>query len=127
VEQFRQLFRQTIAETVDAAGEVDAAMRHSAAVLSRAWALARCNNGRRFFIYSVMNSILARNQLRWAGSQSSQSLRTRPTAVVGNGFATTTFNLDWERGGRNENVPWVFAGCVVIRDEMASNHEIDFL
>ena len=27
----------------------------------------------------------------------------------------------------NENVPWVFAGCVVIRDEMPSNHEINFL
>lgn len=34
--QFRQLFRQTIAETVDAAGDVDAEMRHLVAVLSRA-------------------------------------------------------------------------------------------
>jgi RNA polymerase sigma-70 factor (ECF subfamily) len=33
--QFRQLFRQTIAETVDAAGDVDAEMRHLVAVLSR--------------------------------------------------------------------------------------------
>jgi len=34
--QFRQLFRQTVAETVDAAGDVDAEMRHLVAVLSRA-------------------------------------------------------------------------------------------
>ncbi|MBI1842837.1 MAG: sigma-70 family RNA polymerase sigma factor [Verrucomicrobia bacterium] len=34
--QFRQLFRQTIAETVDAADDVDAEMRHLVAVLSRA-------------------------------------------------------------------------------------------
>jgi len=34
--QFRVLFRQTIAETVDAAGDVDAEMRHLVAVLSRA-------------------------------------------------------------------------------------------
>ena len=34
--QFRHLFRQTIAETVDAAGDVDAEMRHLVAVLSRA-------------------------------------------------------------------------------------------
>jgi hypothetical protein len=34
--QFRQSFRQTIAETVDAAGEVDAEMRYLVAVLSRA-------------------------------------------------------------------------------------------
>jgi RNA polymerase sigma factor (sigma-70 family) len=34
--QFRQLFRQTIAETVDGAGDVDAEMRHLVAVLSRA-------------------------------------------------------------------------------------------
>lgn len=34
--QFRLLFRQTIAETVDAAGDVDAEMRHLVAVLSRA-------------------------------------------------------------------------------------------
>jgi RNA polymerase sigma-70 factor (ECF subfamily) len=34
--QFRQLFRQTIAETVEAAGDVDAEMRHLVAVLSRA-------------------------------------------------------------------------------------------
>jgi RNA polymerase sigma-70 factor (ECF subfamily) len=34
--QFRILFRQTIAETVDAAGDVDAEMRHLVAVLSRA-------------------------------------------------------------------------------------------
>ena len=34
--QFRQLFRLTIAETVDAAGDVDAEMRHLVAVLSRA-------------------------------------------------------------------------------------------
>jgi RNA polymerase sigma-70 factor (ECF subfamily) len=34
--QFRQLLRQTIAETVDARGDVDAEMRHLVAVLSRA-------------------------------------------------------------------------------------------
>ncbi len=34
--QFRQLFRQTIAETVEASGDVDAEMRHLVAVLSRA-------------------------------------------------------------------------------------------
>ncbi|MDB6030464.1 MAG: hypothetical protein JWM16_802 [Verrucomicrobiales bacterium] len=34
--QFRQLFRQTIAETVDGAGDVDAEMRHLVGVLSRA-------------------------------------------------------------------------------------------
>jgi RNA polymerase sigma-70 factor (ECF subfamily) len=34
--QFRQLFRQTIAETVDAAGDVDSEMRHLISVLSRA-------------------------------------------------------------------------------------------
>jgi RNA polymerase sigma-70 factor (ECF subfamily) len=34
--QFRQLFRQTIAETVEAAGDVDAEMRHLVTVLSRA-------------------------------------------------------------------------------------------
>jgi len=33
--QFRQLFRQTIAETVDTASDVDAEMRHLVAVLSR--------------------------------------------------------------------------------------------
>lgn len=34
--RFRELFRQTIAETVDAAGDVDAEMRHVVGVLSRA-------------------------------------------------------------------------------------------
>lgn len=34
--QFRQLFRQTIAETVEAASDVDAEMRHLVAVLSQA-------------------------------------------------------------------------------------------
>ncbi len=34
--QFRLFFRQTIAETVDAAGDVDAEMRYLVAVLSRA-------------------------------------------------------------------------------------------
>ena len=34
--QFRQFFRETIAETVEAAGDVDAEMRHLVAVLSRA-------------------------------------------------------------------------------------------
>jgi hypothetical protein len=32
--QFRQFFRQTIAETVDAAGDVNAEMRYIVAVLS---------------------------------------------------------------------------------------------
>lgn len=34
--QFRQLFRQTIAETVDDAGDADAEMRYLVAILSRA-------------------------------------------------------------------------------------------
>jgi hypothetical protein len=34
--QFRLLFRQTIAETVDLPGDVDAEMRHVVEVLSRA-------------------------------------------------------------------------------------------
>jgi hypothetical protein len=34
--QFRMLFRQTIAETVEVASDVDAEMRHLVAVLSRA-------------------------------------------------------------------------------------------
>lgn len=58
----------------------------------------RCNDERRFFIYSVMNSLLARHQLERAGTQSSPNLATRPAAVVTNGFASLKVVVDWARG-----------------------------
>lgn len=66
----------------------------------------RCNNGRRFFIYSVMNSLFALSQLERAGSQSSSILQTRPPAVLNNNFDSLNVEVDWagreicHRGGR---------------------------
>jgi DNA-binding response OmpR family regulator len=66
----------------------------------------RCNNGWRFFNYSVMNSLFTRNELKRPGRQCSPTLKTCPPAVLLNNFASLSVFVDWtrreicHRGGR---------------------------
>jgi len=45
-----------------------------------------------------MNSILSRNELGWAGGQSSPNPTTRPMGVAANGIAGLNVVVDWLRG-----------------------------